>query len=92
MNTEHWWNDSNKGKREVLGDTLGLRATLPTTNPTWSGPVWKACLRTERPATNRLSGDMAFAPSHTVILNSICNTVAVCFLVRSHTALLHIVQ
>jgi hypothetical protein len=30
-------------------------ATLSTTNPTWTDPKSNPCLRSERPATNRLS-------------------------------------
>jgi hypothetical protein len=42
------------GETEVLGENLPS-ATLSTTNPTWIDPGANPGLRSERPATNRLS-------------------------------------
>jgi hypothetical protein len=47
------------GETEELGENLPS-ATLSTTIPTWIDPGVNPGLRGERPATNRLSHDMAY--------------------------------
>jgi hypothetical protein len=51
---EHQWNEIDRGKPTTRRKTC-LRATLPTTNLTWTDPGSNPGLRGERPATNRLS-------------------------------------
>jgi hypothetical protein len=52
---EHRWNETDRGKTEVLGKKTCPSATLSTTNPTWTDPGSNPGLRGGRQAANRLS-------------------------------------
>jgi hypothetical protein len=52
---EHQWNEIDGGKNEELGGKACPRATLSTSNPTWTDPGSNPDLRGGRPAANRLS-------------------------------------
>jgi hypothetical protein len=56
------------GETEVLGENLP-NATLSTTNPTWIDPGANPGLRSERPATNRLSHGTAARQYYTLQLS-----------------------
>jgi hypothetical protein len=56
---ESWWNDTDRGKTEELGEKTCPSATLSTTNPTWTDPGKNPGLCGGRPETNRLSHGMA---------------------------------
>jgi hypothetical protein len=51
---EHQWNEIDREKPTTRRKTCP-NATLSTTNPTWTDPGSNPGLRSERPATNRLS-------------------------------------
>jgi hypothetical protein len=70
MNMEQWWNDIFAGETEVLGENLPS-ATLSTTNPTWIELGANPGLRSERPATNRLSHGTATKNSSVEYLVSV---------------------
>jgi hypothetical protein len=51
---EPWWDDIDRENRRTRRKTCPT-ASLSTTNPTWTDPGMNLCLRSEKPATNRLS-------------------------------------
>jgi hypothetical protein len=57
---EHQWNEIDRRKPTARRKTCSS-ATLSTTNPTWTDPGSNPILRSERPATNRLSHGTAFS-------------------------------
>jgi hypothetical protein len=56
---EHQWTEIDREKPTARRKTCP-RATLSTTNPTWTDPGSNPGLSGERPATNRLSHGMAY--------------------------------
>jgi hypothetical protein len=51
---ERWWNDTNRGERSRARREPCPTATLPTTNPLWTGLGSNPGLQGKRPAINRL--------------------------------------
>jgi hypothetical protein len=58
MTTEHWWNDTDEGKKKHTVKTFQYHISL-TTNPTLKGLGLNPGLHGYMPTTNRLSHDTA---------------------------------
>jgi hypothetical protein len=55
MNMQHWWNDNDGGKTEVIGEKTFAIVALSTTNPTLTGLGLNPNLGSDTLAINYLS-------------------------------------
>ena len=65
MSVEQLWNDTDRGKAEVLGEKKCSNATLSTTNLTRTDLTWYLGPHGERPVTVFLSHGTAWLKART---------------------------